>query len=172
MANLNKVMLIGNLTRDPELKYLPKGTAVADLGLAINRNWTTDDGQKREECTFLDVTFFGKQAETLAKYMTKGKPLYVEARLQLDQWDDRDTGQKRSKLKLIGESFQFLGGKDDSSSSGGDSQTRNYGSTNSRRSSNQESTERARERPSGERIAKPPAQKADYAMDEQDDIPF
>lgn len=104
-------MLIGNLTRDPEVKYTPKGSAICDLGLAINRNWTTDSGEKREETTFVDVTFFGKQAETIKQYYTKGKSLYVEGRLNLDTWDDKQTGQKRSKLKIIGENFQFLGGK-------------------------------------------------------------
>ncbi|NOY00946.1 MAG: single-stranded DNA-binding protein, partial [Verrucomicrobia bacterium] len=78
MANLNKVMLIGNLTRDPEVRYTPKGTAVTDLGLAINRNYSTDDGDKREETTFVDITFWGRQAETLGQYMKKGRPLYVE----------------------------------------------------------------------------------------------
>ena len=106
-------MLIGNLTRDPEVRYTPKGTAVTDLGLAINRNYSTDDGDKREETTFVDITFWGRQAETLGQYMKKGRPLYVEGRLQLDTWDDKNTGQKRSKLKVVGDNFQFLGGRDD-----------------------------------------------------------
>ncbi len=121
MANLNKVMLIGNLTRDPEVRYTPKGTAVTDLGLAINRNYSTDDGDKREETTFVDITFWGRQAETLGQYMKKGRPLYVEGRLQLDSWDDKNTGQKRSKLKVVGENFQFLGGRDDNAGGGGGS---------------------------------------------------
>jgi single-strand DNA-binding protein len=121
MANLNKVMLIGNLTRDPEVRYTPKGTAVTDLGLAINRNYSTDDGDKREETTFVDITFWGRQAETLGQYMKKGRPLYVEGRLQLDSWDDKTTGQKRSKLKVVGENFQFLGGRDDNAGGGGGS---------------------------------------------------
>ncbi|MFK5924318.1 MAG: single-stranded DNA-binding protein [Verrucomicrobiota bacterium] len=119
MANLNKVMLIGNLTRDPEVRYTPKGTAVTDLGLAINRNYSTDDGEKREETTFVDITFWGRQAETLGQYMKKGRPLYVEGRLQLDSWDDKTTGQKRSKLKVVGDNFQFLGGRDDNGGGGG-----------------------------------------------------
>lgn len=121
MANLNKVMLIGNLTRDPEVRYTPKGTAVTDLGLAINRNYSTDDGDKREETTFIDITFWGRQAETLGQYMKKGRPLYVEGRLQLDSWDDKNTGQKRSKLKVVGDNFQFLGGRDDNAGGGGGS---------------------------------------------------
>ncbi|MCF6311519.1 MAG: single-stranded DNA-binding protein [Verrucomicrobiales bacterium] len=119
MASLNKVMLMGNLTRDPEVRYTPKGTAVTDLGLAINRNYTTDGGEKREETTFVDITFWGRQAETLGQYMKKGRPLYVEGRMQLDTWDDKTTGQKRSKLKVVGENFQFLGGRDDNGGGGG-----------------------------------------------------
>lgn len=121
MANLNKVMLIGNLTRDPEVRYTPKGTAVTDIGMAINRNYSTDDGDKREETTFVDITFWGRQAEVLGQYMKKGRPLYIEGRLQLDSWDDKNTGQKRSKLKVVGENFQFLGGRDDNAGGGGGS---------------------------------------------------
>ncbi|MEO7933458.1 MAG: single-stranded DNA-binding protein [Chthoniobacterales bacterium] len=119
MANLNKVMLIGNLTRDPEVKYTPKGNAIAELGLAINRSYTTDSGEKREETTFVDVTFWGKQAEVIKQYCTKGKPLYIEGRLQLDTWDDKQTGQKRSKLRVQGENFQFLGSRQGGSEGGG-----------------------------------------------------
>lgn len=108
MANFNKVILAGNLTRDPELRYTPKGTAVAKLGLAINRNWTTETGEKREEVTFIDVDAFGRQAETIGQYLKKGRPILVEGRLKLDQWDDKQTGQKKSKLGVILESFQFL----------------------------------------------------------------
>src|SRR6266853_2531698 len=112
MANLNKVMLIGNLTRDPELKYTPKGTAIADIGLAVNRNYTTDSGEKREEVTFIDVTLWGRVAEIVGEYCKKGRPLFVEGRLQLDQWDDKATGQKRSKLKVVGENIQLLGSRE------------------------------------------------------------
>lgn len=108
MANLNKVMLIGNLTRDPELRYTPKGTAVAELGLAINRVWNNEQGQKQEETTFVDVTLWSRQAELAQQYLTKGSPVYIEGRLSLDTWDDKTTGQKRSKLKVIGENLQFL----------------------------------------------------------------
>lgn len=110
MASFNKVILVGNLTRDPEVRYTPKGTAVAKIGLAVNRTWRTDTGETREEVTFVDVDAFGKQAETLAQYMRKGSPLLVEGRLRLDQWDDKQTGQKRSKLGVVVEGFQFLGG--------------------------------------------------------------
>ena len=108
MANLNKVMLIGNLTRDPELRYTPKGTAVADIGLAINRVWNNDQGQRQEETTFVDVTLWGRQAELAEKYLGKGRGVYIEGRLQLDTWDDKETGKKRSKLKVVGENLQFL----------------------------------------------------------------
>lgn len=110
MASFNKVILVGNLTRDPELRYTPKGMAIAKIGLAVNRNWTNEAGEKKEEVTFVDVDAFGRQAETLAQYMKKGSPLLVEGRLKLDQWDDKQTGQKRSKLGVVVEGFQFLGG--------------------------------------------------------------
>ena len=109
MANFNKVILAGNLTRDPELRYTPKGTAIAKFGLAINRTWRTDTGESKEEVTFVDLDAFGKQAETLAQYMKKGSPLLVEGRLKLDQWDDKQTGQKRSRMGVVIEGFQFLG---------------------------------------------------------------
>jgi single-strand DNA-binding protein len=111
MANFNKVILAGNLTRDPELRYTPKGTAIARIGLAINRRFAGEDGQLREETTFVDVDAFGKQAETIGQYLRKGRPILIEGRLRLDQWDDKQTGQKRSKLGVVMESFQFLDSK-------------------------------------------------------------
>ena len=120
MANLNKVMLIGNLTRDPELRHTPSGKVVSEIGLAINRNWTNDQGQKQEETTFVDVSVWGKQAELIQQYVTKGNPIYIEGRLQLDTWDDKSTGQKRSKLRVLCENFQFLpSGKPNSGGGGG-----------------------------------------------------
>jgi len=114
MASFNKVMLLGNLTRDPEIKYTPKGSAVADIGLAVNRTYTTDGGEKREETTFVDVTMWGRQAEIAGEYLKKGRPLFVEGRLQLDTWDDKQTGQKRSKMRVVCENFQMLGSRDGS----------------------------------------------------------
>jgi single-strand DNA-binding protein len=109
MPGYNKVILIGNLTRDPELRYTPKGVAIAKLGLAVNRSWRDSaTGELKEEVTFVDVDAFGKQAETLGQYMKKGSPLMVEGRLRLDSWEDKQTNQKRSKLGVILESFQFL----------------------------------------------------------------
>jgi single-strand DNA-binding protein len=111
MASFNKVILLGNLTRDPEVRYTPKGSAVADLGLAVNRQYTLDTGEKREEVTFVDVTFWGRTAEVAGEYLKKGRPVFIEGRLQLDTWDDKQSGQKRSKLKVIGETMQMLGGR-------------------------------------------------------------
>ena len=108
MASFNKVILAGNLTRDPELRHTPKGTAVAKLGLAVNRSWTTETGEKREEATFVDVDAFGKQAETIAKFLRKGRSILVEGRLRMETWDDKATGAKRSKLGVVMESFSFL----------------------------------------------------------------
>ena len=119
MASFNKVMLIGNLTRDPEIKYTPKGTAIADIGLAVNRTYSTDSGEKREEVTFIDVTLWGRVAEIVGEYCKKGRPLFVEGRLQLDTWDDKQTGQKRSKLKVVGENIQLLGGREGGAGGGG-----------------------------------------------------
>jgi single-strand DNA-binding protein len=109
MANLNKVMLIGNVTRDPEIKYTPKGSAVTDLGIAVNRVYTPEGGEKREETTFVDVTLWGRQAEIAGEYCKKGRSIYIEGRLQLDSWEDKTSGQKRSKLRVVGENFQLLG---------------------------------------------------------------
>jgi single-strand DNA-binding protein len=108
MANLNKVMLLGNLTRDPDLRHTPKGTAVAELGLAVNRRTSDGNGGWTDETTFVDITAWGSTAENAAKYLTKGRAVFIEGRLQLDTWDDKETGQKRSKLKVVAENLQFL----------------------------------------------------------------
>ena len=112
MASFNKVLLMGNLTRDVQLKYLPSQTAVAEFGLACNRKFRTANGEDREEVTFVDVTAFGKQAEVLNQYMTKGKPIFIEGRLKYDQWEDKNGGGKRHKLTVVVENFQFVGGRD------------------------------------------------------------
>jgi single-strand DNA-binding protein len=109
MANYNKVLLIGNLTRDPQLSYTPTQTAVVDFGLAVNRKWTGQDGASREETCFVDCRAFGKQAETINKFLTKGRPVFVEGRLTYDTWTAQD-GAKRSKHRVTVEGFQFLGG--------------------------------------------------------------
>lgn len=124
MASLNKVFLMGNVTRDLELRYTPSGLAVVDIGLAVNRKYRpSEGGDLREETTFVDITFWGKQAETLGKFISKGRPLFVEGRLKLDAWTNND-GQKRSKLKVTGENFQFLDfGKGGPGQQGGGSKT-------------------------------------------------
>ena len=111
MANLNKVMLIGNLTRDPELRYTPSGKAVTDISLAINRVWNNEQGQKQEDTIFVDVTLWGRQAELAQQYLSKGRCAYIEGRLQMDTWDDKETGKKRSKLKVVGDTLQLLGSR-------------------------------------------------------------
>ena len=115
MPNLNKIMVMGNITRDIELKYIPSGTAVCQFSIAVNRTWNNKAGEKQEETTFLDVEAWEKQAETIAQYCKKGSSIYVEGRLKSEQWDDKTTGQKRSKLKIHLEQFQFIGGKQEQS---------------------------------------------------------
>jgi single-strand DNA-binding protein len=112
MPNLNRVLLIGNLTRDPEVRYTPKGTPVAEVSLAINRFLQSEDGEKKEEVTFVDVTLWARLAEISGEYLKKGKPVFIEGRLQFDTWDDKQTGQKRSRLRVIAESMQLLGARD------------------------------------------------------------
>jgi len=158
MANLNKVLLMGNLTRDPEVRYTPKGTAVAELGLAVNRQFTADNGEKREETTFVDVTLWGRQAEVAGEYLKKGRPVFIEGRLQMDSWEDKATGQKRSKLKVVAEGMQLIGGR----ASSGDSDSgepREY-------SRPAQTSSRPPSRP-----AKPPVD-PDLEPEGEDDIPF
>jgi single-strand DNA-binding protein len=119
MASFNKVILLGNLTRDPEVRYTPKGTAVTELGMAVNRVYSGENGEKREETTFVDVTLWGRTAEIAGEYLKKGRPVFIEGRLQLDTWDDKQSGQKRSKLKVVGEGLQLLGGRPGSGGGGG-----------------------------------------------------
>ena len=111
MASFNKVILLGNLTRDPEVRYTPKGSAVCDLAIAVNRQYTLDNGEKREEVTYIDVVLWGRLAEIAGEYLKKGRPVFIEGRLQLDTWDDKQSGQKRSKLRVIAENMQLLGSR-------------------------------------------------------------
>ena len=112
MASFNQVILIGNLTRDPELRVTPKGTALCTFGLAVNRSYKDESGNVREEVNFFDIESWGKQAEVISKFMTKGRPFFVQGRLKQDTWDDKTTGQKRSKIKIVLENFQFIGSRD------------------------------------------------------------
>ena len=150
MASFNKVIIAGNLTRDPELRYTPKGTAVAKISLAMNRKWKSETGEMKEEVTYVEVDAFGKQAETIGQYLKKGRPLLVEGRLRLDQWEDKQTQQKRSKLGVVLESFQFL-----------DSGGRGEGSSAP-----------SAPRPSSAPSAPPPPSDDDVPPQEQDDVPF
>jgi single-strand DNA-binding protein len=164
MASFNKVMLMGNLTRDPEIKYTPKGTAIADIGLAVNRNYSTESGERREEVTFIDVTLWGRVAEIVGEYCKKGRPLFVEGRLQLDTWDDKQTGQKRSKLKVVGENIQLLGGREGGGGGGGGGGQGGGGG---------EYEERAPSRPQGKPAPPPKRPPVDPDLDAaEDDIPF
>ena len=183
MPNLNKVQLMGNITRDPEVRYTPKGTAVTDISLAINRSYSGDDGQRHEETTFVDITFWGRQAEIIGEYMKKGRPLYVEGRLQLDSWEDKTTGQQRSRLKVVGDNFQFLGSREDGGGGGGSSRGggQSYGGSSQGGSSGDDDfdnhgSEPARSQPQASRPAQvsPPPSSGGYQDGpiEDDDIPF
>ncbi len=160
MPSLNKVFVMGNLTRDPESRFTPSGTAVAQFGLATNRRWRDrQSGEMREETTFVDIEVWGKQAELAGQYLVKGRPVFIEGRLKLDQWEDRNTGQKRSKLKIVGENFQFLGSRGDGGGGGGSTQR-------SAPARNQSSN-----KPAG---GKPPDEDPDFdeSFEASGDIPF
>lgn len=108
MASYNKVVLMGNVTRDPEVRVTPKGTSIAKIGLAVSRKFSTESGEKKEETTFVDVDFIGKVSDVVSKYVKKGDPILIDGRLKLDQWEDKKTGEKRSKLGIFGENLQLL----------------------------------------------------------------
>ena len=170
MANLNKVLLLGNLTRDPEVRYTPKGTAVGDLGLAVNRRVSDGNGNWSDEVTFVDVTVWGTNAENAQKYLTKGRGVFIEGRLQMDTWEDKQSGQKRSKLKVVAEVLQFLpdgkggtpggGGGGGSQQRGGDPGYQGGGGGGG-----------GGYQRSGPPQGGSPAEGGDY-RDEEDDIPF
>jgi single-strand DNA-binding protein len=118
MASFNRVILLGNLTRDPELRYIPSGTAVTEIGLAVNDRRKAANGEWVDETTFVDVTLWGRTAEIATEYLSKGSPVLIEGRLKLDSWQDKD-GQKRSKLRVIGERMQMVGAKGQGGGGGG-----------------------------------------------------
>jgi len=153
MANFNKVMLMGNLTRDPEVRYTPKGTAVAEIGLAVNRIYSGENNEKREETTFVDVTLWGRTAEVAGEYLKKGRPVFIEGRLQLDSWEDKQSGQKRSKLRVVAEGMQLIGSRGGGGGSGEGDET-----ASSSRSSGSRTT--------------PPPKNAPPAAPDDDEIPF
>ena len=119
MASFNQVILLGNLTRDPQLKYLPSQMAVAEFGVACNRKFRTANGEDREEVTFVDCTAFGKTGEVINQYFNKGKPIFIQGRLKYDSWEDKQGGGKRHKLSVVVENFQFVGGRDGPGGGGG-----------------------------------------------------
>ncbi len=178
MASVNKVILIGNLTRDPEVRYTPKGNAVAELALATNRYFTQENGEKREETTFVDVTLWGRQAELAQQYLQKGRPVYIEGRLQLDSWEDKQSGQKRSKLKVVGEVMQFLGGREGGGGDGGGGgsyENRGGGGGYARGSGGGGGESRGGDSRGGGGRPSPPdndGAQFDTRIDEDDDIPF
>lgn len=171
MASLNKVMLIGNLTRDPEVRYTPKGSAVCDLAIAVNRRYTTESGERQEEVTYLDIVLWSKQAELAGQYLKKGRAVFIEGRLQMDTWEDKQTGQKRSKIKIVGENMQFL---DSKGAGGGGPRGGDHGDDDGPPPS------RPAPRPAGARPAQRPQQQASDEFSEgpitdgmeEDDIPF
>jgi single-strand DNA-binding protein len=161
MPSFNKVILAGNLTRDPELRYTPKGTAVARIGIAVNRQWRDESGQQKEEVTFIDVDAWGKQAETISQYLKKGRPILIEGRLKLDSWDDKQTNQKRYQLRVVLESFQFLDSGGNREGGGGFS----GGGGGAPRSAPARPSA-----PSGS--APPPPASEEMPPDAEDDVPF
>ncbi len=165
MTNLNKVLLLGNLTRDPEVRYTPKGTAVGDLGLAVNRRVSDGNGNWSDEVTFVDVTVWGTNAENAQKYLSKGRGVFIEGRLQMDTWEDKQSGQKRSKLKVVAEVLQFL--PDGKERSGGGSQQRGGGEGGGYQGGGGSQQRAASGPPQGGS----PADAGDYP-DDDDDIPF
>lgn len=179
MASFNQVMLMGNITRDPQLKQLPSNTPVAEFGLACNRKYRSAQGEEREEVCFVDCTAFGKQAEVIHQYCQKGKPLFVQGRLRYDAWDDKQGG-KRSKISVVIEQFQFIGGRDGNGSftgaaadqdQRGESRTAPRGEDGERHvDHSSEQPERAEKR--GDRNGRRQMAGAGRARFEQADIPF
>jgi single-strand DNA-binding protein len=154
MASFNKVILLGNLTREPEVRYTPKGSAVCDLGIAVNRVYTTDSGEKREEVTYVDVVLWARLAEIAGEYLKKGRPIFIEGRLQMDTWDDKQTGQKRTRLRVVGESMQLLGSRPAGTGAAA------------------EAAEEDRQISGGSKASAPPSKPAAKAEPDEDEIPF
>lgn len=178
MASFNKVILLGNLTRDPQLRYLPSQMAVCDFGLAVNRKFKTAQGEEREEVTFVDCTAFGKQAEVINQYCQKGKGLFIDGRLKFDTWEDKQGGGKRSKLSVVIENFQFIGGPGGPGGGGGGGGGAAGGDEYSQDTSSSGGQSRGPARgPAPQRgpSAQRPAPQQPYGEEQQfkeDDIPF
>ena len=174
MANFNRIILVGNLTRDPQLKYLPSQLQVVEFGLAVNHKFKTRDGQDREEVLFIDCACFGKGAEIINQYCQKGKPLLVEGRLKYDTWDDKQGGGKRSKHSVVVDNFQLMGGPREGGSGGGGGGGRQQGGYDEGGGA---PAARQPARPPQQRPPQqqPPAEPAPYGEEQQftdDDIPF
>ena len=173
MASFNKVILMGNLTRDPQMKYLPSQTAVVEFGLACNRKYRTQSGEDKEEVTFVDCTAFGRTGEVINQYFTKGKPIFIEGRLKYDSWEDKQGGGKRSKITVVIENFQFVGGRDGGGGGGGghDSDSQDFDQRPPRQAP-------SRQAPAARTAPRAPAaapQEAPFSEEQQfkdDDIPF
>ncbi|MGA2441723.1 MAG: single-stranded DNA-binding protein [Tepidisphaeraceae bacterium] len=171
MANVNRVILIGNLTRDPQLKYLPSQTAVVEFGLATNRRYKTASGEERDEVCFVDCSAFGRMAEVINQYCQKGKQLYIEGRLKFDSWEDKQGGGKRSKLSVVVENFQFLGGREGAGAGGGGAPAQEAGTEDQTRPP----AARPPQRSSPPPAAPPPAQEPPLGNEQHfndSDIPF
>ena len=178
MASYNKVILMGNLTRDPQMKYLPSQTAVVEFGLACNRRYKTQSGEQKEEVTFVDCTAFGRTGEVINQYFTKGKPIFIEGRLKYDQWEDKQGGGKRHKLTVVIESFEFVGGRDGAGGGGGGG---NFEGDAGGGGEYDQRPQRQAPRPAAARAPAPrpapaaPQQEPPFSEDQQfkdDDIPF
>lgn len=161
MGNVNKVFLMGNLTRDPELRYTPNGTPVCEFGLAVNRTYTTRDGEQREDPCFVEITVWGRRGEVVSEYFSKGKPIFVEGRLNFDSWETPDG--RRSKLNVVAEDFQFVGSPGDT-----DAGRQSGRGQRSKRSTGQQSG-----KPSGRPQDAEPEEDVSEGFDVSDDeIPF
>lgn len=179
MASFNKVLLMGNLTRDPQLKFTPSNMAVCEFGIACNRKFKSAQGEDREEVTFVDITAWGKTGELINQYFTKGKPIFIEGRLKLDQWEDKQGGGKRSKLSVVCENFQFIGGRDGGGGGGGggggyEGEERGGGGGGYEQRPRQQ-PQRGPARPPQGAPQNRPAPEAPYGEEQQfkeDDIPF
>jgi single-strand DNA-binding protein len=170
MASFNQVILMGNLTRDPQLKYLPSQTAVAEFGIACNRKFKGQNGEEREDVTFVDCSAFGKTGELINQYFTKGKPIFIQGRLKYDSWEDKQGGGKRSRLTVVVDNFQFIGGRDGGGAGGGGGGASQEGGDYEQRPPRPQQN---RPQPARPQNAPPPQQP--FGEEEQfkeDDIPF
>ena len=181
MANYNKIILVGNLTRDPQMRYLPSQMAVTDFGLAVNHKFKTKTGEDREEVLFIDCSAFGKAGEIINQYCQKGKQILVEGRLKYDTWEDKQGGGKRSKHSVVVDNFQFLGGRDGGGAGGGggynsndagDDQTQSRGSPRPPANRGPQGGNRPPQRPPQQSTPPPEQPFGDEPEFKEDDIPF